>query len=456
MMRSLPVLALIAGTLPVSAQQPIARVRLEPEGLVTVGQPLTVVVQVLVPSFFTGAPRFPDLDIPDAITIFTDRGTNFTERIDRATWAGQDRRYTIYPMRAGVYEISDIPVEVRYSAPGVGPRATATVSPPSVRFEARVPPEAEGLDYFIATSTLTIQESFDPRPDTVLVGEAFTRTITFTVHDALSMVIPPMTFDTVPGLGVYVDPPTVEDTGGERGQAIIGTRVESVTYVAQEVGSYHVPAVELAWWDIGAGRLRRAALPAVDFQVAPNPAIVSEIPLPPDSVIEAAVPAERMRVSLMSLLRRWGLPTVVALVIVVVLVRLVRRRGGTVRERIIALRRRHAESERSYFRRFRRAARTGDPRKTLRYLMFWLDRRSKQSEPATLSRFAREAADPQLDRQAESLRTRLYAPTGKPTKPWSGNQFAASVARGRKRSVPTSRDASDGRSLPVLNPASDQ
>ena len=337
MMRSLPALALIAGALPVSAQQPIARIRLEPGSLVTVGQPLTVVVQVLVPSFFSGAPRFPNLDIPDAITVFTDRGTNFTERIDRATWAGQDRRYTIYPMRAGSYEISDIPVEVRYSAPGVGPRATATVSPPSVRFEARVPPQAEGLDYFIATSTLTIQESFDPRPDTVLVGEAFTRTITFTVHDALSMVIPPMTFDTVPGLGVYVDPPMVEDTGGERGQAIVGTRVESVTYVAQEEGSYQLPAVELAWWDIGAGRLRQAALPALEFHVASNPSLVQEIPLPPDSVVEAAVAAARTRVSLIDLLRRWGLPTVAALVIALMLVRLSRRHGRGVGQRVAAL-----------------------------------------------------------------------------------------------------------------------
>ena len=44
MIRGLPALALIAGTLPVSAQQPIARIRLEPESLVTVGQPVTVIV----------------------------------------------------------------------------------------------------------------------------------------------------------------------------------------------------------------------------------------------------------------------------------------------------------------------------------------------------------------------------------------------------------------------------
>jgi hypothetical protein len=355
-------------------------------------------------------------------------------------------------MRAGSYEIADIPVEVRYSAPGVGPRATATVSPPPVRFEARVPPEAESLDDFIATSRLTMRESFDTRPDTVLVGEAFTRTITFTVHDALSMVIPPMMFDTVPGLGVYVDPPVVEDTGGERGQAIVGTRVESVTYVAQDEGSYHLPAIELAWWDLGAERLRRAALPAVDFHVAPNPALVSEIPLPPDSVVEAAVPAERTRISLIDLLRRWVIPIAAVLVIVVVLVRLVRRHGGSVRQRVMTLRRRHAESERSYFRRFRRAARTGDPRATVRHVMFWLDRRSKQGEAATFASFLREAADPELEGEAESLSARLYAPTDSSVKPWSGNRFAGSVARGRKRSTRGGRDSGDGSSLHPLNP----
>ncbi len=451
-MRCALALALLAGTLPLSAQQPLARTRLDPGSLVTVGQPLTVIVEVLVPSFFSGAPRFPDLDIPDAITVFTNRGTNFTERIERTTWAGQDRRYTIYPMRAESYEISDIPVEVRYSAPGVGPRATATVSPPPLRFEARVPPEAEGLDYFIATSRLTMRESFDPRPDTVLVGEAFTRTITFTVHDALSMVIPPMKFDTVPGLGVYVDPPTVEDTGGERGQAIVGTRVESVTYVAQEEGTYHLPAVELAWWDIDAGRLRRAALPAVDFHVAPNPALVSEIPLPPDSVVEAAVPAERTRISLIDLLRRWGLPAVAALFIVVLLARFVRRHGSRVRERVAALRRRHAESERSFFRRFRRAARKGDPRAAARHVMFWLDRRSKRGEAATFSRFAGEAADPELDREAESLGARLYAPADSSAQPWSGSRFAATVAKGRKRSARGGGGSAHGTSLFPLNP----
>ena len=75
-------IALVA--LPLAAQeepQPFARARLKPGPRVTVGQPVTVVVDVLVPNWFTGAPWFPSLDVADAIAVYEDRGTNFTERI---------------------------------------------------------------------------------------------------------------------------------------------------------------------------------------------------------------------------------------------------------------------------------------------------------------------------------------------------------------------------------------
>ena len=61
---------------------------------------------------------------------------------------------------------------------------TRTASPPPVRFEARIPPEAAGLDYFVAATELTVQQSFDVRPDTIRVGDAFTRTITVTYSEA--------------------------------------------------------------------------------------------------------------------------------------------------------------------------------------------------------------------------------------------------------------------------------
>ena len=149
------------------AEQPIARARVTPDAVVTVGQPVTVEVEVLVPTFFSGAPRFPDLDVADALVIFNDRGRNISERRSGRSWAGQSRSYTIYPQRAGTYEIPRIDVEVRYSAGGAD-RTSATVSPQPVRFEATVPAAAEGLSYFSATTGQHLDETIEaarPRED---------------------------------------------------------------------------------------------------------------------------------------------------------------------------------------------------------------------------------------------------------------------------------------------------
>ena len=98
-----------------------------------------------------------------------------------------------------------------------------TVSPDAVRFEAGIPPEAADLPYFISTTGLRLEQLFDHQPESLKVGDAFTRTITVTVNDALSMVLPPLPADPLPGLAVYSDPPRVRDEGGERGERIVAT-----------------------------------------------------------------------------------------------------------------------------------------------------------------------------------------------------------------------------------------
>ncbi len=435
-----------------SAQTPRARVSLEPGAVVTVGQPLTIRVQVLVPSFFTGAPAFPELDIDDAITIFVDRGTNFTEREGTVTWAGQDRSYTVYPQRAGVFEIAEIAVEVRYRADAG--LVTATATAPPIRFEARIPPEAAGLDYFIAAGDLTLEESFDVRPDTIRVGEAFSRTLTVTVRDALSMVIPPFETDSVPGLAVYPAPPRVDDSEGERGAAVIGTRIESVSYVAQVEGEYVLPAVGLSWWDVGTERLREAGVPEVRFVVVANPDLVNELGLPPDSIVaEAIADGAAGRFSMADFVRRWG-PILAAVVLLMALaVRIARRYGPGWATGLHEAKRAHAESERTYFRRFRAASRAGDPSATANTLMAWLDRADPLSGPATFERFASGANDPELDRQAEALGNSLYGRKATVKEgTWSSSAFYSLVAKARKRDREAGGPGQPAGGLGSLNP----
>ncbi len=50
------------------SQLPLARARIE-RSEVWVEQALPLSVEVIVPTWFTGAPRFPDLEVPNAVTL---------------------------------------------------------------------------------------------------------------------------------------------------------------------------------------------------------------------------------------------------------------------------------------------------------------------------------------------------------------------------------------------------
>ena len=431
------VLAALAGVNHLEAQQdlrPIARASLDPGPSVTVGQPVVVRIEVLVPSFFSGAPLYPEVELRDALVLFVFRGSNFTERIDGVTWAGQRREYHVYPQRPGSYEIPEISVGVRYRPPGgrAGEMATDSASPPPIRFEAVLPPEAEGLGYFISAQRVELQDSFDVLPDTVLVGKTLTRTVTASVQGALSMVIPPLLVDSVAGLASYPAAPEVEDIEGFGVEATVGRRAESVTYVAQEEGDYVLPGIELQWWDVNAEQLSIAIVPPVMVHVAPNPALVLAIPLPEDTVAAEASAGESTSGSLSEAVRRWALLLAGMILVVAVAVRLQRRYGP----RLAGLGRRaqheRAESEVTYFRRFRAAARSGDPRAAARTLVAWLDR--WQGAGTTVSSFAEAASDDALVRELLVLDRRVYQPGHIPeTGTWSGAGLVRAVARVRKR-----------------------
>jgi hypothetical protein len=440
---------LLAG--PIAAQEdgrPFARTRLDPGPSVTVGQPLRITVEVLVPSYFTGGPRFSTVNVPDALTLFEDRGTNFTERFGRTTFAGQSRSYVIYPQRPGAFRVDAISVTVPYFDDDAG-RTTATVAPPPVAFEAVLPPEAEGLSYFISTTRLSLRANYDPLPDTIRVGDAFTRTITATVDDALAMVVPPFGADSIAGLAVYADPPLVDDQGGERGAQIVGTRAEAVTFVALEEGEYDVPGAELQWWDVNAARMRTETVTPISFVVLPA-VTDAAFELAVDSTEAEAAGDTSTRVDLVGLLRRFG-PWLLALVAVVWIgARMWRRYGARWMREWQAAKIAKAESEKAYFEKFRAAARKGDPSATLNALMAWYDRARSPSDPAALSDWITAAGDAELAKAYEALLAVGYR-AGATTDSWHSGTLLRTVTRARKqRTTPLGRPA--GASLPPLNP----
>jgi BatD DUF11 like domain len=395
---------IIDATAVCSEPKPFVHTGLGPK-TVTVGQPVTLTVDVFVPTWFTTAPRFPPIDVKDAIVMFLEEGgENLNETIGEQSYAGQRRQYLIYPQRQGDYEVPPFEVKVRYA---IDAKLSARTGVPARggRFTATVPAAAAGLDYFLATPSFKMTETTDPPLEGLRVGDSFTRTITMTASDAFAIMLPPLRFEPLDGLAVYPSRPVVSDSGGERDTQRVGKRVESATYVLRKEGDFQLPPIEIAWWDTFARQLRREHLPAVDFHAAPNPGWKAEIPLSIDPATEPPPPDPARAVR--EALRRHVPYALGAAAVIALLLRLLRARIEAFRRRRAARRLEHEASEAAALDRLEKAARSGRTAELLEATYRWLDRRVGAA--ARLDLLARKSRDPSLPSLADAVVTSALA-----------------------------------------------
>jgi hypothetical protein len=445
-----PTTAFGQGTKDVS-EDVMIRARIEPEGEVYVGQKVILSVDVLTSSWFTSAPRYPELRLGDAV-VLTPEGSsvNFTDRINGQTWAGQTRSYYVYPQKAGRYTIPSLTVVVNYALPDRSSSDDIEISSPELTFSARIPEEAEGLA-FATTSRFTVEEETDPDTASFRVGDTFTRTITMEAEDTAGMMIPPLRFDEIEGFALYPADPTVADES-YRG-TFRGKRIESVTYVLEKEGEYVLPEIALHWWDIKNEEMKQEVLPAIEMSVEPNPDLDPELlaSLGRDAGAEAEekvgfLPGATAR-------RLWAFLLICAVVGAALLL-LWRKYGSRILQWGAAWLGRRRESEAAYFRRFRKASMKDDPKETFRRLMLWLDHLEEPDAPRSMEALARESGNPELQREAASLNALLFGRTeaARDVK-WSAKRFFRLVCRARN-SLQRRRKAAGRlhRLLPPLNP----
>jgi hypothetical protein len=340
--------------------------------------------------------------------------------------------------------VPPLEVEVVYALPNARPSEPLTLTGPPLGFEARVPPEAAGLDYFIAAGSFTLEQKVEPEVEGLRVGDAVTRTVTLRATDASSMMLPLTEFPAIDGLAVYHDPTRASDTGGERGEARRATRVDAATYVLETEGSYTLPALERSWWDVSAGRLREASVPAVSFDVAPNPDLAGEIALPDEPEDAEGAPIEEEPPPWW---RRWEL--LLGLAALALLAGLARRYGPVLRARREEAQRRRRGSEAAHFDRVLAACRRNDARGAMSALLAWVDRVTPAGHSPTVGRLLEIAADEKLSGSVRALEGALYGEGD--VAGWRGESLARDLERVRGARRQLALEGEPG-TLAPLNP----
>lgn len=418
------------------ARLPLAQAHLDEGGTAWVGQAVPLTVEVIVPTWFTAAPKFPELDIPNAVVLSPEGAVNFSVPSGGKTFAGQSRRYLIFPQVKGTLIVPSVNVEVTYALPDGKPSPPRLIAAPSVRLAVRVPPGAERAKYFLTAESFQVSQSLDRKTDNLRVGDVVTRTVTMTAKNTAGIGLPPLAFEAPRGITLYPGTPKVTEAA-ERGE-LEATRTESAAYVPEQEGRYTIPEITILWWNPRTKAMNRATLPALVLQVQAGPAYgterftSSQADAGPAGKNSAAGTGERIRAWL-----HRSLALLAAILVFLVARRILAANGRSLRSVLAERRRRRTSSEAACFARFRKASLANDPEAAVTRLMRWLDRAYPGPTVPTLRRFTDASGMPELAEATRKLEDLVFGPQAAAKQPqartaWSGKPLYALVARARK------------------------
>lgn len=445
--RLLAILFLLWTTIAVAQDAPrtLVRTHLEPPGPVVTGQQVRLVVDVLVTTWFTDAPAFPQIDVPGAVVSLSDeQPPHLTEQINGETWSGLSRVYLITPLQGGDLAVPAFEI-VLHPGQAAGP-VTVTTSPINIAVKATERPR--GAENTIATTRLQVTQRLDRKLDGLRVGDAFTRTVEISADGVQAMLLPPTQFQSVKGLALYPQAPQVDNVTKDRQGFVGGRRVDSATYVVQEPGSYELPAVHVQWWDVQAGKLRDSEVPALKFQAVANPDYKPELALPSEPADRGDAIVSRIDWRAMSF---WILALGIAALAAWLIVPRARQAWRALVERRAAQQRAYEATEEWAFKRFEYAAHRGDAAAVYEALLRWLERFRPNGTCLTVDAFCAAAGDTRLAKEIRGLEVTLYgsSPAGR----WTASALLDAVRKARHLLF-ASGHARDGRgALAPLNPA---
>ena len=253
-----------------------------------VGQALVIAIEISTDRWFSTGSKIQHFTLPDVVMQANNTFTiNGSKRIKGQTWATQTHEITLYPTAYGDYQVPPINVDISVNTEHDG-IVSGILTTQATTFNTVLPEALKDIDDFIVSPEvkLSIDGQFDQDKD-YAVGEALTQTITITAIDTPAMMITPINLvvnnltssnelakdtealDNLPdlsGLSIYHKPAHIFDKSN-RG-TLLGTRVESFTYIFEKPGSYTIDEQVIYWWNSQSSTLERLLIPASTWTVS--------------------------------------------------------------------------------------------------------------------------------------------------------------------------------------------
>ena len=266
-----------------------------------VGQALILAIEISTDRWFATGSKIENFTLKNVVMQANNTTTiNGSKRTNGQAWATQTHEITVYPTVSGTYQVPPINVDISVNTEHDG-IVSGMLSTQESNFNIELPQALEGIENFIVSSqvTLSVDGLFDEEKD-YAIGEAITQTITITASDTPAMMITPInlltpslvsnnelsntklpnnklpnnkvTNDNTPlervldGVSIYHKPAQVFDKSN-RG-TLLGTRIESFTYIFEKPGHYVIDEQVVYWWNSQTTTLERLLIPSSSWTVS--------------------------------------------------------------------------------------------------------------------------------------------------------------------------------------------
>lgn len=369
----------------------------EPARAIVVNQQINFVIEVATDQWFSGGTRVGRLEVDDALVLQREQfALNSTRREQGVTRSVQQWRISIYPQRAGEYEIPALRLTLSVAGDNGKPISGELYTKP-VSFEAGVPKALATLASaskssvdWVASPAFSVNETYSrsrgEELQSLRPGDAVQRTIAFKAENVAAMMLPAVNVREQAGLATYQKPPRLTDNvnrGLYRAQ-----RIETISYVIEKPGDYVLPELTYYWWDLSIHTLKKIVLPEQTISTANTASS--------DNAEQASQQTSR----------DWNVIT--ATVIVTLFAMLLawvfwhqRRRKKTQNA--------FAKDERLLLKKIVLASRRGDTQEAIGFLYQWLDHYPNGRFDGSIRSLLRGVQQRELISLFESLMQRVYA-----------------------------------------------
>jgi hypothetical protein len=257
-----------------AAQEPkaLARTSIRQQDEIWLGRKVVMVVDLLVPGYFSGVASYDLPKIPGTV-IIPPVGSPIvsTEDIGGVSYTVQCHELMIFSQVEGTVTVPACEVRLAFKRSPLDQNPVQqAVKTQEVSFKVSRPPGIQPGQLVITSRDLKVEESWNPELGAnAKMGDAFVRTLKWTAGDVTGMAFPPFKPAPIHGLGIYTAEPIVVDTE-DRG-TLRGQRSDSITYVCKTGGHFEIPPLSVTWWDPEAKQLKKITFKAHRF----------EVPMPP-------------------------------------------------------------------------------------------------------------------------------------------------------------------------------